>query len=32
VLNRLTQKGFILPRGRRAIMLTNLSGLQSLAA
>lgn len=32
VLNRLTQKGFILPRGRRAIMLTDLSGLQSLAA
>lgn len=32
VLNRLTQKGLILPRGRRAIMLTNLSGLQSLAA
>lgn len=32
VLNRLTQKGFILPRGRRAITLTDLSGLQSLAA
>lgn len=32
VLNRLTQKGFILPRGRRAIMLTDISGLQSLAA
>ena len=32
VLNRLTQKGFIVPRGRRAITLTDLSGLQSLAA
>ncbi|MBW7861341.1 MAG: Crp/Fnr family transcriptional regulator [Rhodocyclaceae bacterium] len=32
VLNRLTREGFILPRGRRAIMLTDLNGLQSLAA
>jgi CRP/FNR family transcriptional regulator, dissimilatory nitrate respiration regulator len=32
VLNRFTREGFILCRGRKAIRLTDLSGLQSLAA
>jgi len=32
VLNRLRRDGFILPRGRRAIMLTDLPRLQSIAA
>ncbi len=32
VLNRFTREGFILCRGRKSIRLTDLSGLQSLAA
>lgn len=32
VLNRLRREGFILPRGRRAILLTDLARLQSIAA
>jgi len=32
VLNRLTRDGFILPRGRRAITLTDLPRLERIAA